>query len=217
MATVGNGCELARLLLTLLIKIKIMNKNEFISESNLSVEPHNVSAPNQCDHKITLLNGNTLQCYPKPDPRIGLEYQRELFINNAFLLWENRELILSDSRMFLCPIIMDNIVRVVGETELNYPVLGVYIEWWQICNNAIQTDSNSKKKLVYYISGAPLSRFNRCSAICDDGTRVTISLDPFSSYWFPFMKLCLQYNAAKQRYQAYTLQEVLEKIGNKTK
>ena len=43
---------------------------------------------------------------PKPEPpkREEVEAQKELFVDNAFYLLAHKERIMSDSRMFLCPV-----------------------------------------------------------------------------------------------------------------
>ena len=208
MATVGNGCELARLLLTLLIKIKIMNKNEFISESNLSVESRNVSAPKQCDHKLELSDGRTIVCYPKTDSLGGI---RNLFINNAHFLWAHKDRILSDSRMYLCPLgDMGHNLSITGSGGFENPTLGVYIEWWLSVPETMLLSAEGRQSLVYMIAGSPLSGQNHCSAVAEDGSSHTVSLSPFGDYWRPFMSINRRHAEAKRQYQSYSLPEVLD-------
>lgn len=208
MATVGNGCELARLLLTLLIKIKIMNKNEFISESNLSVEPHNVSAPNQCDHKLELSDGRTIVCYPKTESLGGI---RNLFINNAHFLWAHKDRILSDSRMYLCPLgDMGHNLSITGSSGFENPTLGVYIEWWCAVPGTMFISAEGRQSLVYMIAGSPLSGQNHCCAVAEDGSTHTVSLSPFGDYWRPFIAINRRHAEAKRQYQSYSLPEVLD-------
>ncbi len=51
---------------------------------------------------------------------------------------------------------------------------------------------------------------NKCSAVSEDGKQKIVSLSPFSAHWAPFMKLNQRYAQAKQLYQSYTLQQVLD-------
>ena len=132
-----------------------MKEQDFISQSN-SVEPQRVATPNHCDHKITLLNGNTLQCYPKSGESEISANQRELFISNAFTFWENRELILSDSRMFLCQVgDMGHNLSITGSSGFENPTLGVYIEWWLSVPGTMLINAEGRQSLVYMIAGSP--------------------------------------------------------------
>lgn len=185
-----------------------MNKNEFISESNLSVEPHNVSAPNQCDHKLELSDGRTIVCYPKTDSLGGI---RNLFINNAHFLWAHKDRILSDSRMYLCPLgDMGHNLSITGSSGFENPTLGVYIEWWLSVPGTMLISAEGKQSLVYMIAGSPLSGQNHCSAVAEDGSSHTVSLSPFGDYWRPFIAINRRHAEAKSQYQSYSLPEVLD-------
>lgn len=80
--------------------------------------------------KIVLLDGREIECWPAvANEELCCEMDdkemRKLFEENAFLLFENSKRILSDSRMFLCPIpLKNNFIGMKNRT------LGVYIEWW---------------------------------------------------------------------------------------
>ncbi len=149
---------------------------------------------------------------PTPQPSPTIEAQRQLFISNAFYLLAHSERILSDSRMFLCPIAIQNGLAYTGMSGFRRPTLGVYIEWWQQAEDAMQTDKKGRRSLVYYMAGSPLSGMNKCSAIREDGQQETVSLSSFKAHWGPFMKLNQRYTEAKQLYQAYTLQQVLDAL-----
>lgn len=109
--------------------------------------------------KILLMNGNILECYQKtevPDdikPDAGLEIDttgeylqiwnmpvraprktgeepwKRLFYKEAFFLYEHRDRILSDSRMFLTPLPFQNNLAYSGTSGLGDATLGVYLEW----------------------------------------------------------------------------------------
>ena len=147
---------------------------------------------------------------PVPKPSATVEELRQLFISNAFYLLAHKERILSDSRMFLCPVAIQNGIAYTGTSGFRKPTLGVYLEWWGLVKEAMRTDKKGCRSLVYQLAGSPLSGRNSCGAIRENGRIEAVSLSPFSRHWVPFMHLNQRYTEAKQLYQAYTLQEVLD-------
>ena len=147
---------------------------------------------------------------PVPKPSAAVEEQRQLFVSNAFYLLAHKERILSDSRMFLCPVAIQNGIAYTGTSGFRKPTLGVYLEWWGLVEGAMRIDKNGCRSLVYQLAGSPLSGRNSCAAVREDGTTEAVSLSSFSRHWGPFMHLNQRYTEAKQLYQAYTLQEVLD-------
>ena len=138
------------------------------------------------------------------------QYNHHLLTENAWFLLENAEKILSDSRMFLAPVKIQNGLAYTGTSGFSSPTLGVYIEWWLNCKEA-STDANGN--LVWYISGSPLSGSNCCSAVTPKGEQVKIAQrTPFSAIWRTFMSVNKRYTEAKQRCEAYSLEEVLTKL-----
>ena len=192
------------------------------------------------ENKIILLDGRTLDCFPvakkeeviddsmqldttgrylsvrgkklAPTPQTppAVELLRELFVKNAFYLLAHKERILSDSRMFLCPVHVQNGLAYTGTSGFHHPILGVYIEWWLNCEGALQTDKKGCRTMVYQLAGSPLSGANRCGVVNEKGKTDVVSLSSFSSYWSPFMKINQRYTEAKYKYEAYTLQQVLD-------
>ena len=138
------------------------------------------------------------------------EEQKELFIKNAFYLLAHKERIMSDSRMFLCRIPIQSGMAYTGISGFRNPTLGIYLEWWSIVEGAMRTDRKGRKSLVYHLAGSPLSGANKCAAVREDGKIEIVSLSPFNAHWGPFTRLNNRYTEAKQLYQAYTLQEVLD-------
>ena len=147
---------------------------------------------------------------PVPKPSTTVEEQRQLFISNAFYLLAHKERILSDSRMFLCPVAIQNGIAYTGTSGFRKPTLGVYLEWWGFVEEAMRTDKNGCRSLVYQLAGSPLSGRNSCGAVREDGRTEAVSLSSFGRHWGPFMQLNQRYTEAKQLYQAYTLQVVLD-------
>ncbi len=187
--------------------------------------------------KIVLTNGYVLECFPKsvqPDvirtddlrlddsgvyfqtKRHSKEKSKEdnawqvLFLKEAFFLHENSGRILSDSRMFLTPTPFQNNLAYSGTSGLDSATLGVYIEWWKACEKAVIIKDGEVEALTYFFAGSPLTGTNSCSAVDRDGKVMKISFPgPFYDIWEPFMKINTRYTEAKQRYQAYTLEETV--------
>jgi hypothetical protein len=136
--------------------------------------------------------------------------EKQLFIDNAFFLFQNRERIMQDSRMFLAPVAAENVLAYTGTSGFRNPTLGVYLEWWVHCEGAVRTAANGTKSLIYRLAGSPLTGVNSCVAVCEDGTEEKLQLRSFSDYWLSFIKINQRYSPAKACYQAYSLQEVLD-------
>ena len=114
--------------------------------------------------KIQLLDGRVLDCYPLEDSmnpqrvlNVDDEEEKELlrlFLDNAFVLLANRERILSDSRMFLCPLpFCRNGLAYTGTSGFQRPTLGIYLEFWMTCDQACLVDDNDGKWLLHHIAG----------------------------------------------------------------
>ena len=192
--------------------------------------------------KILLKNGNVLDCYenedkpvvikpdvvgldmtgeflqlkrnPKKKPRaIQKEPWKDLFLKEAFFLYEHRDAIYEDSRMFLTPLPFDNNLAYSGTSGLRNATLGVYLEWWESCERAILKDKDEVTALTYFIAGSPLSGSNHCSAVNRKGMSMSIVFNsPFTEIWSSFMRINQRYTEAKQIYQAYTLEETIAKL-----
>lgn len=137
-------------------------------------------------------------------------YNYRLFTENAWFLFNNAERIFNNSRMFFAPVNIENHLAYIGTNGFKDPTLGVYLEWWLNCGDA-SIDANGN--LVWYISGSPLSGCNACSSVTLEGKQVPIEQHTrFSDIWRSFRDVNNRYNEAKQRCEAYTLEEVLRKL-----
>ena len=145
---------------------------------------------------------------PKTDEEKAEE--RSHFCDNVFRFLQYRNRIMSDSRMFLCPVPIQNGISYTGTSGFNRPTLGVYLEWWLNCESALVFNGIGTKKLVYHIAGSPLSGSNRCGVVDEKGKTETETIHPFSSLWPSFMRINSRYDEAKSLYQAYTLKEVVD-------
>jgi hypothetical protein len=150
----------------------------------------------------------------KPTPP-ELELQRKqavkFFTDRAFFFLDHREQILSDSRMFLAPVPIENGIAYFGTSGFKRPTLGVYVEWWMTCIPAIISRYRKNSWLVYYIAGSPLSGRNCCGIVNAKGECLSECLpNPFSAIWRSFVKINTRYDEAKQHYKAYSLEEVVK-------
>lgn len=137
----------------------------------------------------------------------------ELFYKEAFFLYEHKEQILADSRMFLTPLPFKNGLAYTGTSGFRDATLGIYLEWWEACERAVIKKDGIIQALTYYIAGSPLTGSNRCSTVDKNGIRETIQFSsPFMPIWRPFIQINQRYTEAKQIYQAYTLEETISKL-----
>ena len=145
------------------------------------------------------------------------EAQLTLFLQNAHRLIGQSYRIMADSRMFLAPVSIRNGLAYTGTSGLRNPTLGVYIEWWRNYECAWAEDKYGARQPIYYIAGSPLSGSNKCAYISPEGDGCTVSVYPFNNVWRSFMEVNNHYTEAKQLYEAYSLEEVIEIMFGETK
>ena len=136
----------------------------------------------------------------------------QLFLQEAFYLYEHKEQIMADSRMFLTPLPFKNGLAYTGPSGMNNATLGVYLEWWEDCEQAVIRDKDQVDAFTYFIAGSPLSGANHCLAVDRKGRSVTMQFSPFLPIWSSFMRINQRYTEAKQRYQSYTLEDTIAKL-----
>lgn len=140
------------------------------------------------------------------------ELAQKFFTNHAFFFLKHHEKILGDSRMFLAPVTINNHLAYFGTSGFLHPTLGIYLQWWLTCEfAAIEGKNEDDCWLVYLIAGSPLSGANSCGIVNPSGTCKTTSLgNVFPKVWRSFVKINNRYDKAKEFYEAYTLEEVVE-------
>ncbi len=163
--------------------------------------------------QFTIENGMVLQGYPreKPDDAAfawsGEEpryVDGELFEENAHFLFENRERIFADSRMFLAPVNVMSGAAYIG--SLVKPTVGTYIEWWL---------RRGKEELAYLVSGRPISGANVSRAIAKGGSLVPLpSPGIFLNLVKEFTNAHKRYIAERRCFEAYSLLEVVMRLKN---
>ena len=152
---------------------------------------------------------------PAPAPRSEQQLRHEkLFTDNAFLFLANNNRILSDSRMFLAPVYVRNGLAYSG--YLQTATLGGYIELWLNCPSSVVFGRDDRMSLVWFISGSPMSGANACSVVDEDGNRRTEVIRPFYQLWTRFANIAGYYKDARTKYEAYTLEEVVEILRRET-
>ena len=123
--------------------------------------------------EITLLNGNTLESVggkPFEGESETEIYRNEgkvlpVFKNFALFLLENADRIMSDSKMFLCPIYSRVFSPWFTESR---PRLGTFIELWtRYPEKSRDNDGNP----IYCISGNPMNGSQACYSIDKRGDR----------------------------------------------
>ena len=144
---------------------------------------------------------------PKPEAK---EVLRQLFIDNAFYLLAHRERILQDSRMFLTPVSVQNKLAYTESPGMDAPTIGVYLEWWSSCLGSMVFSKSGRMSLIYELTGSPHSKVTSGRQLYENGETEPIHSYGHVQYWESLIEINKRYNEAKQIYQAYTLQELLD-------
>ena len=134
----------------------------------------------------------------------------ELLCRNLHRLIAESDKILADSKMFLAPVPIHNGLAYFGTSGFQTPTLGVYIEWWRHHKCAWVIDELGERQPLIYIAGSPISGANKCAYVGAEGMSYGVSVTNFAPVWQSFMNVNTRYTKAKQRYDAYTLEEVVE-------
>lgn len=138
-----------------------------------------------------------------------------LFTDNAFLLLAHKRQIMKDSRMCFVPISVSNGLAYSG--AFRPATLGAYVEWWEVCPNALRMNEAGEKSLVYRLAGSPLSGANRCMQVYEDGRTEAVFVDGFKELWKPFVRIVNRNAKENECTEHYTLQEVVDilSVGDK--
>lgn len=148
------------------------------------------------------------------DRKNTLTEEQRLFMQSAWLLYDNRERILSDPRMAYAPINMHNGVLWVGSKEFETATVGVYLDWWQEYPQAVINDENGPQNLLVRFVGSALTWANKCTMVAKDGTVSETSVKSFKNLWLPFIKICNRYADGEQPEQPLSLAEVVDKLNS---
>lgn len=170
------------------------------------------------EEEMELLGGRRLVAFPKDKKAYSVseeEQQKEkermqrLFTDNAFMLLEEQEHIMSDSRLFLAQVPIESGLAYVGSGGFRNPTLGVYIEWWLNCPYSSVEDRNGRKWLVYKLAGSPLSGCNCCGLVDQDGNVKKEQLPHFHDAFHSFININQRYKEAKSKYYGFSLLQAI--------
>lgn len=133
-----------------------------------------------------------------------------IFVENAWFLLENADKVFSDSRMFFAGVETGSHLAYFGKSGFKNACLGVYLEWWlHFSEESVDKAGN----LIWYMAGSPLTGANNCCSVTSEGKRVKMAGDTgFRGAWQSFIDVNSLYSEAKQRCEAFTLEEVLLKL-----
>lgn len=167
---------------------------------------------------ITLMNGNKLECeVGKPfTGKTKTEIYKEegkflpVFENFVWLLLENADLIMKDSRMFLCPIYSQSFPSFL---TIRRPRLGTFIEWWTQCSD-VSCDKYGNP--IYYISGRPMTGGHSCCSIDKCGNSRTPYERDFITIVKSFSSVNNKYMEVKADGEYYEFEEVLKILCGQT-
>ena len=167
------------------------------------------------EEQLQLLNTDLIRAYPKyesaEDKAKRFEKERILLCKYAFFLWEQRTRILSDSRLFLTPVPIDNFIVSHTRHGSDKPTLGILVEWWAYAKEKVwQVDEQGQKWLIFEFQGHYLSGNNRCKAVNAAGELRKFRVDYFSSLFVPFLKIHKLYEEPQALYESYSFPQALE-------
>lgn len=167
------------------------------------------------EERIVLMNGTELVCYPKKEKEIVQPNEVDackFFMENAFLIYQNADRILSDSRMFLAPVWASKGLTSVENGAFSYATLGVYVEWWLNCVANTTRDILGRDAVLVSFWGNPMTGTASGRYVYPDGSQKTELIKQFSDFWEDFRYVNARYAASKAKYDAYTLEEVVEML-----
>lgn len=133
---------------------------------------------------------------------------RTLLLENIKLIYDNRERILTDSRMFLAPMPCAGGLAYCGTRMFEKPVLGVFLQWWMTCEEAHPSDD----EWIYYISGSPLTGMNSCNKVDSNGKTVSKEIRGFANLRRSFTQINSMYQGISDACEHYPLREVIERL-----
>ena len=138
--------------------------------------------------------------------------QREAFVRKLWFFYEHRDVIYQDSRMFMAPVPMVNSLAYTGTRGFRAPVLGVYMEWLERCEQAHVSDDNGMHAMIYQFAGSPRSGSNHCMAVNRMDQTSAVHIVGFKSLWTSFMEINTRYDDYKGEVEAFNLEVVFGMI-----
>ena len=149
----------------------------------------------------------------KEEKKFTMNKEQQLFVESAWLLYENRERILNNPCMAYAPIDMQNVLMYSSPFE--GATLGTYQEWWMQCDGALHTNERGLSCLMVRFCGSPLSGMNTCTMVAQDGTIEEWHSPRFHETWHHFLDIRKRYTQSKPE-QPYCLEEVICRLTGRT-
>ena len=112
--------------------------------------------------------------------------------------------------MFLTPVSVQNKLAYTESPGMDAPTIGVYLEWWSSCLGSMVFSKSGRMSLIYELTGSPHSKVTSGRQLYENGETEPIHSYGHVQYWESLIEINKRYNEAKQIYQAYTLQELLD-------
>lgn len=166
--------------------------------------------------KIKLLNGRDMECIPGTkfyERHVSIRSDEtniifNLFKESVWLILNNSERIMNDSRMFLTPIYSQSFSPFFSNSR---PRIGTFLEWW------LQYPEYSRDKYgnpIYCISGNPMTGSHSCHAIDIEGNYRKATEKSFLHILTSFGRVNSLYKNAKLTCKCYDLLDVINILRN---
>ncbi len=192
----------------------------------------------ECDSLITF-SGKQLKLYPneplteKPKPvyydeiierekqedrerMLGYERTRkriDLFLANAIKIWDKRDLILNDSRLFLVPFTVHSIAYYVAENNAT-ATLGALVEWWEAFPKArIMKDDELYGLVTDFVIWCDIPEKSTCLFVNRDGEKGAVIYPHYDDIWQSYCSIINRYSYCLEHYQHYTMEEAVRILG----
>ena len=141
--------------------------------------------------------------------KMSFNEEQKRFMESAWLLYNNRDRILSNPCMAYAPVNMPNGLMYCGDRAFKGATIGVYLEWWQECKKAIVTDEDGRRHLIVCFGGSVLSGWNKCYMVDEEGFVSETRVQGFPTLWHPFSHICHRYADGEKPEEPYCLEEVI--------
>ena len=135
-------------------------------------------------------------------------HDMKAFEKNIFLLAYFRKRILSEPKMAYVPVPVNNGIYYTG--AFPQATLGVYAQWWDSCNWAVDIDDGGNMSIIWMICGSPLSGKNHCQGSDIYGNSRQISVRSFIKLWPNFANIAAEFSRQQKPEQVYTISEVVD-------
>ena len=132
----------------------------------------------------------------------------KVFIDNLFLYIENRDAIFKNEMMYMAQVPVKNGLSICG--PFTPAVLGVYLKWWETCENSTGMGPDGKKWVIVKISGSGLSGANSCLKVFEDGSQEEVSVPGFMNLVRDFLRINKDFRVQKGYASNYTLEQIAE-------